>query len=217
VSRSFLLDERLTAYVRAHSEPIDDVLADLVAETGTLGDVAGMQSAQEVGGLLTMLVRTLNATAAIEVGTFTGYSAICIARGLAPGGRLLCCDVSEEWTAMARRYWERARLTETIELRIGPAADTLSSLPDDPAYDFAYIDADKPGYRTYVDLLYPRLRNGGVIAVDNVLWGGRVADPAVEDDNTTAIREFNAAVAADPRWETQLLALGDGLTLLSKR
>jgi predicted O-methyltransferase YrrM len=217
MSRSFLLDENLTAYVRAHSEPVDEVLADLIVETGKLGDVAGMQSAQEVGGLLTTLVHAIGARNAIEIGTFTGYSAICIARGLAPGGRLVCCDVNDDWTSIAREYWKRAGLSDAIELRLGPAADSLAAIPEQPTYDFAYIDADKPGYRTYVELLHPRLRANGLIAVDNVLWGGRVADSSVDDDNTKAIREFNDAMAADDRWDTQLLALGDGLTLLRKR
>jgi caffeoyl-CoA O-methyltransferase len=218
VSRSFLLSDELSAYVLAHSEPIDDVLTDLAAETEKeLGNVAGMQTAPEIGTLLTMLARLINARRAIEVGTFTGYSAICIARGLTDEGSLLCCDVSEEWTSMARRYWDRAGLAGRIELRLAPAIETLEALPEDASYDFAYIDANKDGYLSYAELLYPRLRTGGLIAVDNVLWGARVLDSSVNDDNTNAIRAFNDAMAADDRWDCQLLPLGDGLTLLRKR
>jgi caffeoyl-CoA O-methyltransferase len=211
------MSDELADYVHAHSEPLDDVLADLAAETSELGRVAGMQSAQEVGTLLTMLARLMNARRGIEVGTFTGYSAICIARGLGADGELLCCDVSEEWTAMARRHWERAGLADRIELRIAPAAETLAALPADAAYDFAYIDADKSGYQTYAELLHPRLRTGGLIAVDNVLWSGRVADASADDADTKAIQAFNDAVVADDRWTCQLLPIGDGLTLLRKR
>jgi caffeoyl-CoA O-methyltransferase len=211
------MSDELADYVHAHSEPLDDVLADLAAETSELGPVAGMQSAQEVGTLLTMLARLTNARRGIEVGTFTGYSAICIARALGTDGRLLCCDVSEEWTAMARKYWERAGLADRIELRIAPAAETLAALPADASYDFAYIDADKSGYQTYAELLHPRLRTGGLIAVDNVLWSGRVADASADDVDTKAIQAFNDAVVADDRWDCQLLPIGDGLTLLRKR
>ena len=217
MSRSFLLTPELAEYVRTHSEPLDDVLLDLAAETAELGDISRMQSAPEVGSLLTMLARTIGARRAIEVGTFTGYSAICIARGLAGDGSLLCSDLSEEWTALARKYWERAGLADRIELRLGPAAETLAALPADPAYDLAYIDADKGGYQTYAELLLPRLRPGGLVAVDNVLWSGRVAQPAADDEDTVAIRAFNDTVVADDRWECLMLAIGDGLTLLRKR
>ena len=217
MSRSFLLSDDLADYVHKHSEPLDSILADLADETTQFGEIARMQSAQEVGTLLTMLVRLLKTRRALEVGTFTGYSAICIARGLVPDGHMLCCDVNEEWTAMARMYWQRAGLADRIDLRIAPAAETLAALPADSSYDFAYIDADKGGYQTYVELLHPRLRTGGLIAVDNVLWGGRVADQSVHDEATRAIRAFNDAVVADDRWDCQLLPIGDGLTLLRKR
>ncbi|MFL6241294.1 MAG: O-methyltransferase [Actinomycetes bacterium] len=218
MSRSFLLSPELADYVRSHSEPVDDVLIDLAAETeASFPDRAGMSTAFEIGTFLTIVCRLIGARRAIEVGTFTGHSAICIARGLGDSGQLLCCDVSDEWTSVAQRYWTRAALSDRIELRLGPAADTLRSLPADAAYDLAFIDADKPNYSTYVDLLHARLRVGGLVAVDNVLWGGRVLDPTVDDENTVAIRKFNDEVTADDRWETQLLAVGDGLTLLRKR
>jgi caffeoyl-CoA O-methyltransferase len=130
---------------------------------------------------------------------------------------LLCCDVSEEWTALARKYWDRAGVSDRIELRIAPAGETLAALPTDASYDLAFIDANKDGYLLYVDLLHPRLRTNGLIAVDNTLWGARVLDESVKDENTLAIRAFNDAVAADLRWECLVLALGDGLTLLRKR
>ena len=218
MSRSFLLSDQLEDYIGAHSEPVDDLLVELAKETAEkFPDRAGMSTAYEVGSFLTMLARLIGARRAIEVGTFTGHSAICITRGLRDDGSLLCCDVSEEWTSVAQAYWKRAGVADRIELRLAPAAETLAALPEDASYDMAFIDADKPNYQTYVDLLHPRLRPNGVIAVDNVLWGARVLDESVNDENTTAIRAFNDAVVADPRWETQLLPLGDGLTLLRKR
>jgi caffeoyl-CoA O-methyltransferase len=218
VSRSFLLSPELADYIRAHSDPVDELLLDLAAETAArFPDRAGMSTALEVGTLLTTLARLMGAQRAIEVGTFTGHSAICLARGLSEDGQLLCCDISEEWTSVARNYWDRAGLGARIELRLGPAAETLAALPRDASYDIAFIDADKPSYLTYVDLLHPLLRSGGLIAVDNVLWGARVLDAGTDDENTLALRAFNDAVVAEERWDCQLLALGDGLTLLRKR
>src|SRR5690606_5846127 len=154
-----------------------------IARTAELGDIARMQVAPEQGALLELLVRMLGARQAVEVGTFTGYSALCVARGLAPGGRLLCCDVSEEWTAIARDAWRRAGVADRIDLRIGPALETLARLPDEPTIDFAFIDADKRGYLDYYEALVRRLRPGGLLAIDNVLWAGRVVDPAADDDD----------------------------------
>ncbi len=135
-----------------------------------------MQIAAEQGAFMGMLARLLRPRFAVEVGTFTGYSAICVARGLAPGGRLLCCDVSEEWTAVARRYWDRAGVADRIDLRLAPALETLRALPADPSIDLAFVDADKTGYAAYWDEIVPRLRPGGVVLVDNVLWSGKVVD-----------------------------------------
>jgi caffeoyl-CoA O-methyltransferase len=204
-------------YLVAHSSPLDDVARDLLDETAALGGVQAMQVPPEQGTLLTILTRLVGATRAVEVGTFTGFSSLCIARGLAPGGRLLCCDVSEEWTSIARRAWERAGVSDRIELRLAPAADTLRSLPDDRVLDLAFIDADKGGYRTYWDELVPRLRPGGLVLVDNVLWSGRVVDRAVHDADTEAIRRFNDHARADDRVELVVLPLADGLTVARRR
>ena len=211
------LDEALQAYVVAHSKPLDGVQTALVARTTELGPESTMQIGAEQAQMLTILVRMLNATTAVEVGTFTGFSSIAIARGLAPGGRLLCCDVSEEWTAIAREAWKQAGVEDRIDLRIAPAAQTLAALPVEEHIDFAFIDADKGGYWTYWSEIVPRMRRGGVIAVDNVLWAGRVADPEEDDDNTRAMREFNDRVVADDRVDVVMLPVGDGVTLACKR
>jgi len=204
-------------YLVAHSAPPDDVLRDLAAETATLGPVSVMQVAVEQGAFLTLLARLMGARRIVEVGTFTGYSAICLARGLADGGRLLCCDVSAEWTAIARRYWERAGLADRIELRLGPGLDTLRALPSTAEIDLAFIDADKSGYLGYYEELLPRLRPNGLLIFDNVLWSGLVADAATTDDQTLALRALNDHVAADPRVETVMLSVADGLLLARKR
>jgi caffeoyl-CoA O-methyltransferase len=159
----------------------------------------------------------IGARHAIEVGTFTGYSAISISRGLPDDGTLLCCDVNEEWTAVARKYWERAGVDDKIELRIAPAIETLRSLPAGERFDLAFIDADKSNYPHYYEEVLARLRRTGVILVDNTLWGGAVADSKATDDNTKAIRAFNDAIAADDRVESTILTVGDGLTLIRKR
>jgi caffeoyl-CoA O-methyltransferase len=176
-----------------------------------------MQIAVEQGAFLTLLARILGARRAVEVGTFTGYSAISIARGLAPDGQLLCCDVSEEWTAIARRYFARAGLAERITLRIAPALETLRALPRTPEIDFAFIDADKPSYRVYYEELLPRLRPNGVIGFDNVLWMGHVIDSSDTSESTRAIRELNDFLVRDERVETAMLPVSDGLTLVRKR
>jgi caffeoyl-CoA O-methyltransferase len=153
----------------------------------------------------------------IEVGTFTGYSTLCLARGLPEHGRVLALDISEEWTAIGRRHWEKAGVSHKIELRVGPAAESLRALPREPGFDLAFIDADKTGYAGYVEEILPRLRAGGVILVDNVLWGGSVVDPARQDADTVAIRAFNDAMLRDERVDPVMIPLSDGLTLLRKR
>ena len=217
--RSFLLSDALAAYVNGHAPAPDDVVQDLIAETAAMGSVSGMQIAPDQGAFLTLLVQLVGVTNAVEVGTFTGFSAISIARGLQPGGHLLCCDVSEEFTSVARKYWQRAGLDDRIELRIAPAVETLAALPEDAAVDFAFIDADKPSYGAYFDELVPRLRPGGLIVVDNVLWSGSVVEPAKDDDdeNVRALRAFNEKVTADDRVDSLLLPVADGLTLARKR
>lgn len=207
----------LYEYLVAHNPPPDPVLADLATETRALGPVSMMQIAVEQGAFLTLLARLLDARFIVEVGTFTGYSAVSLARGLAPGGRLLCCDVSEEWTTIARRYWERAGLTDRIELRLGPALETLRALPASPAIDLAFVDADKPSYRAYYEELLARLRPNGLIVFDNVLWSGSVADPANTEESTRALRALNDALAADARVDAVMLPVADGLFLVRKR
>jgi caffeoyl-CoA O-methyltransferase len=215
--KSVDVTRQLHAYLVAHGTPPDAVQLDLIAETRALGDSAGMQISPEQGEFFTILARVIGARRAVEVGTFTGYSALCIARGLADDGRLLCCDVSEEWTAIARRYWERAGVADRIDLRLGPAADTLASLPAEPHVDLAFIDADKEGYPLYWEALVPRMRPNGVILVDNVLRGGTVADPAADDESVRAMRDFNDLVAADDRVEVVVLPIADGLTFARRR
>ena len=215
--KSFFLTKPVHDYLVAHAPPLDDLQRDLIAETEALGGISMMQIAPEQGAFMTLLTRLTGARRAIEVGTFTGYSAISIARGLSDDGTLLCCDVNEEWTAIARKYWERAGVDDKIELRIAPAIETLRSLPAGEQYDLAFIDADKPNYPHYYEEVLARLRPKGVILVDNTLWGGAVADPKATDDNTKAIRAFNDAVAADDRVESTILTVGDGLTLIRKR
>jgi caffeoyl-CoA O-methyltransferase len=194
----------------------DPVLEALASETAAMGDVARLQIAPEQGAFLTMLTRLLGATHAVEVGTFTGYSSTCIARGLAPGGRLLCCDVSEEWTAVARRAWVAAGVDDRIDLVLAPAQQTLDALPSDPVLDLAFLDADKEGYIGYWEAVVPRLRPGGLVIVDNVLSHGRVLDPDASG-NASAVRAFNDHAHADERVDLVMLPVADGLTLGLRR
>ena len=215
--RPVLIDPGIAAYIADHAAPPDDALVRLRDRTAQLGRAARMQISADQGVLLTLLTRMVGAREAVEVGTFTGYSAICIARGLQPGGHLLCCDVSEEYTAIARDAWTEAGVDDRIELRIAPALDTLRELPADPEIDFAFIDAEKTEYADYYAELVPRIRPGGLIAVDNTLWSGRVARPDPEDRVTGVIMRFNDLVAADDRVDSYLLPVSDGLTLAVKR
>jgi caffeoyl-CoA O-methyltransferase len=212
------LDTRLYDYVVAHGHNADPVLAELAVETAAkLGRVAGMQIAPEQGTLMTLLARAIGARHAIEVGTFTGYSAICVARALPADGNLLCCDVSEEWTAIARRYWRKAGVDDRITLKIAPALKTLRALPGDPRFDFAFIDADKSNYRNYYEEILSRTRPGGLILIDNVLWSGEVLNPANQTDDTRAIRDLNDFLARDERVEVVMIAVSDGLTICRKK
>lgn len=216
-NKSFHLSNELHDYIVAHGTPPDAVQRELIEETKALGGISLMQISPEQGAFMTLLARAVGARRAIEVGTFTGYSALCVARGLPADGTLVCCDVSEEWTSIARRYWQKAGVAPKIDLRIGPAIETLRGLPADSAFDLAFIDADKPSYPLYYEEILGRLRPGGLILVDNVLWLGLVADPSVDDDQVRAIRSFNDQVAADPRVDCVMLPVADGLTLLRKR
>ena len=214
---SGILSPALEDYLLAHSAPTDPLLVELAAETRErFAGQAGMQISADEGALLTMLARLTGARSAVEVGTFTGFSAICIARGLAPGGRLLCCDVSETFTAVARDYWAKAGLEDRIELHLAPAIETLRALPADPVIDFAFIDADKGGYPDYYAELVPRLRPGGLLVIDNVLRGGEVVVPHPTSASTAVMQRFNDDVAADPRVTAVMLAVRDGVTLVQK-
>jgi caffeoyl-CoA O-methyltransferase len=212
--RNFPVTDSVRDYAVSHgSWRPDDIVRQLRSETVALGDVAGMQIGDDQGQLLTMMARLVGARRAVEVGTFTGYSSLCIARGLDEGGSLLCCDVSEEWTAIGTRAWERAGLRDRIELRLAPAVQTLRALPPEADIDLVFIDADKPAYAAYRDELVPRVRRGGVLLADNVLWSGEIVDEVVTDANVAALRAFNDKVAADDRVEVVVLPAFDGLTI----
>jgi len=206
----------MSDYVMAHTEPPDDVMAALIAETATMAEV-NLQIGPDQAAFMTLLARSVNARSAIEIGTFTGLSALAIARALPEDGTLLCCDINAEWTAVGSRYWERAGVSDRIELRIGPAAQTLAELPEEPRYDFAFLDADKTGYAGYVAALYPRMQTNALLLLDNTLRGGRVLGGSETGPDDEAIITLNDDLIADSRWETVLLPIADGLTLLRKR
>lgn len=196
-----------------------DVLRRLREETGRL-EKAGMQISPEQGQLMTMLVDLMGARRALEIGTFTGYSTLCIAMGLPDDGEVVACDIDEEWPSFGRRYWAEAGVSEKIEFRPGRANDTLDAMLEEggaSSFDFAFIDADKRNLQEYYEKCLELVRAGGVIAVDNTLWHGKVADPEVTDDDTMAVRGFNAFVSDDRRVDLSLVPIGDGLTLLKKR
>ncbi|MFE0628269.1 O-methyltransferase [Streptomyces sp. NPDC058864] len=210
------LTPELYAYVLEHNPPLDPVQEELVEITrARFGDAAAMQSAREQGPLLAFLVRLTGARQVVEVGTFTGFSALSMAQALSADGRLIACDVSEEWTAVAREAWAKAGVADRVDLRIAPALDTLRALPRDPWIDLVYLDADKGNYVNYWEELVPRMRPGGIIAADNTLFHGRVADPRATGD-TAGIRAFNDRVTSDGRVEALLLTVADGLTLARK-
>ncbi|GAA3441515.1 O-methyltransferase [Planomonospora venezuelensis] len=213
-----VLDPVVGDYLLAHCTPADELLRELADETRrATGGAAGMQVSHDEGALLTMLVRMSGARRAVEVGVFTGYSSICIARGLPADGRLLACDVNPEWTSVAERYWDRAGVAERIELRIAPAIETLRALPAEPHLDFAFIDADKAGYPAYYEEIVTRLRPGGLVVLDNVFLGGRVFDPAFQDEDAVAMRRMNEITAADDRVESVMLPVRDGVTIARRR
>ena len=218
MARSFL-PPPLEQYLFDVLSPRSRVQEALRKETSTL-KYAQMQIGPDQGMFLALLVRMLGARRVVEVGTFTGYSALAMAQALPSGGRVLCCDVSEEWTAIARRYWKEAGVEDRIELRLAPAKETLAALlaAEGPgSQDLFFIDADKTGYEAYYEAALQLLRPGGLITIDNVLWSGRVADPAVHDADTEALRALNLKVRDDPRVDAVVLSVGDGLTLARKR
>jgi caffeoyl-CoA O-methyltransferase len=216
-SRSVFIEPSIADYAAAHSTGPDAHQLELQRITqDKTGTAAAMQIGDDQAVLMETLVRAMGAKRAIEIGTFTGYSALAVARGLGPDGHLLCCDVSEEWTAVARQAWEDAGVADRIELRIGPGLHTLRSLPLDPPIDFAFIDADKTGYAQYYEEVLKRLRPGGLILLDNTLQGGRVVDDAVVDENVASIRALNDAIAGDPRVNVVLVPIGDGVSFVQK-
>ena len=218
MGRSFFLTPELQDYVISSTTPVDEIQRDLQIETAALGGIAQMQIAPEQGAFLTMLTAAIGARSIVEVGTFTGYSSLCLARGLPAIGRLQCFDVSADWTDIARRYWERAGVADKIDLVLGPAAESLAQLPLTPTVDLAFVDADKGGYPTYVELLLPRLRPGGLLLLDNTLRGGSVLPSSPDHDAATVtIARLNESLAKDPRVDVVLLAIADGLTMVRKR
>jgi len=216
--RSEQISLHINAYLVAHSTPPDAILRELAHETAEwFPSEVSLAIAPEQGTFMTLIARLIGARSALEIGTFTGYSSICLARGLTDDGHMLCCDISEEWTAVARKYWERAGLADKIELRLGPALATLRSLPASPDFDIAFIDADKTGYLAYWNEVVPRVRPGGAILVDNTFSHGRVIDAGNESELVQAVRDFNDHAAADDRVELVMLPLGDGITLARKK
>lgn len=216
--RAITLTDKLYDYILEVSLREDPLLAELRAETDRMPD-SNMQIAPDQGQFMAMLARLIGAKRVIEVGTFTGYSALCLARALPEDGQVICCDVSEEFTAIAKRYWQRAGLAGMIDLRLAPAMETIQALLDDGAggrFDLAFIDADKENYDGYFEGCLSLLRQGGLILVDNVLWDGLVIDPAANDSATKALRALNRKLAQDPRIDLAMIPVGDGLTLARK-
>ena len=218
-NRTISLDDPLHDYLMQVSLRETDVQRRLRRETADLAD-ARMQVAPEQGQFMALLARLIGTRKALEVGTFTGYIALSVASALAPGGRLVACDVSREWTDIARRYWTEAGVADRIDLRIGPAVETLDTLITEGGagtFDFAFIDADKVEYDDYYERALVLLRSGGLSCVDNVLWGGSVADPAKQDEKTRAVRAINEKIHGDTRVDISLVPIGDGLTLARKK
>lgn len=217
--RSLGLDDRTRSYLLWAGVEEPDVCRRCRELTAARDD-ARMQIGPEQGQLMDWLVRTLGVRRAIEVGTFTGYSALRVGLALPPGGRLVCCDINPEVGAVARGLWAEAGIDDRVELRLGPAAETLQALLAEEGagtWDQIFLDADKTGYATYLELAHLLLRPGGVVLIDNVLWSGRVADDAEQSEDTVALRALNAALRSDARWDRVMLPVGDGLTLLRKR
>ena len=219
LKKSLGLDEPLYNYFLSVSLREADILRQLREETAHLPN-AIMQIAPEQGQFMALLIKLLGARKTLEVGVFTGYSSLCVALSLPPNGKIVACDVSEEYTAVAHRYWKAAGVADKIDLRLAPALETLDKLLADgqaQTFDFAFIDADKGNYEGYYERSLQLIRPGGLIAIDNVLWSGRVADPQVQDASTKAIRAFNNKLHQDERVSLSLVSIADGLTLALKR
>ena len=217
--RSLDLTDELYDYLLAISLREPSVMARLRAETAVLPR-AGMQIAPEQGQFMGLLVELIGARLCLELGTFTGYSALAIAEALPPDGRLICCDIDAEATALAERYWAEAGLADHIQLRLGPALDTLAEIEREyppGSFDLVFIDADKQPYDRYYEAALRLLRRGGLVLLDNVLWMGRVADPARNDPDTAALKRLNQKIHGDARVSLSVLPLGDGLTIARKR
>jgi predicted O-methyltransferase YrrM len=212
----FLLTGQLADYVDAHSPQPTELEQRLIDETGKLAEWE-MQIAFGQAAFLRFLIEVSGAERILEIGTFTGYSSLAMAQALPETGSIVALDVSEEWTAVARRYWKEAGVEDMIDLRIGPAAESLRAMPEEPVFDLAFIDADKTGYPEYWELVVPRVRSGGIIVADNTLRRGRVADPSETSEHIDAVRRFNDAAAGDDRVASMLLPVFDGMTIAVKR
>jgi caffeoyl-CoA O-methyltransferase len=218
MSKFTALTDELHEYMVRLGSRQDDLLARLQEETERVeGDMAVMQIAADQGAFMELLARAIGARRAIEVGTFTGYSAICIARGLGDGGELVCCELDPDRAEVARRWIAEAGLAERVDVRVGPAADTLRALPREEPFDLAFIDADKPGYDDYYEQCLARLRPGGLVLLDNVLLSGRVLDPPEGDESAAAMAALNQRLAADERVDLAMVGIADGLTIARKR
>tara|TARA_B100000700_G_C14944150_1_gene808300 strand:- start:490 stop:1182 length:693 start_codon:yes stop_codon:yes gene_type:complete len=215
--RSFFLDPEILEYIFASSSETDHVQRALMDETAALGAISRMQISPDQGNFLTMLVKVAAPKFAVEIGTFTGFSALAIAKGLPDNGMLLCCDISETWTDVAKRYWGQAGVSSKIDLILAPALETLEKLPSGQQIDFAFIDADKGNYKNYYEAILSRLSDNGLIVVDNVLWSGRVVDENAQDQDTIAIRDFNQYVKNDDRVNCVMLSIGDGVSIINKK
>nr|WP_298683606.1 class I SAM-dependent methyltransferase [uncultured Dongia sp.] len=218
MGKQLQVTERLYNYILEFGFRDDPLLQELRAETAKL-PASMMQISPEQGQFMALLAQLMGVKKAIEIGTFTGYSSLSVARALPADGRLICCDVSEDYTAVARRYWAKAGVAGKIDLRLAPALETLAALKktDAASFDMAFIDADKTNYQNYYEAVLDLLRPGGVMLIDNVLWGGDIADPAAKDAETLALRKLNSFVATDSRVDFCLLPVADGLTIARKR
>ena len=208
------MDETVDAYVASHTTQPDELERRLIAETQVMA--AGiMQIGHPQAQFMTMLTALLQPKLVVEIGTFTGYSTLVMGKALAADSKLIACDISDEWTSVGRPYWEEAGVADKIDLRIGPASETLAAFDDDTVVDLAFVDADKTGYIGYFEQLVPMLSQRGVILVDNVLWSGRVAGHEDQQEDTVALRKFNAHVVADKRVQVAMLPIGDGLSMIT--